>query len=129
MNLMQRAYYNGHYKHHGVKVQHVLQADGMAHSFTCQICYQDALAFKKSSMILILSALYVNGDWNRPAIIITDKTYGKTNHCKPPHTAAELGWWHLMKELLQWSSTKNIRTPMAVNIHLTTREQVLPNWW
>jgi hypothetical protein len=37
VNLMQRAYYNGHYKYHGGKVQHVLQADGMAHSFMCPI--------------------------------------------------------------------------------------------
>ena len=43
LNLMQRAYYNGHYKYHGAKVQHVLQADGMVHSFTCPIQNHDTI--------------------------------------------------------------------------------------
>jgi hypothetical protein len=43
VNLMQRAFYNGHYKYHGGKVQHVLQADGIVYSFTCPIHNHDAL--------------------------------------------------------------------------------------
>jgi hypothetical protein len=38
----------------------------------------------------MLSALYKNGDRNRPAITVTDKEYGITNHFKLLHTEAEL---------------------------------------
>jgi hypothetical protein len=62
----------------------------MAHSFTCQTCNQDAVVSQNSSMLLILSALYVNGDRNRPAITVTDKTYGRINHFKPLHSVVEL---------------------------------------
>ena len=89
INLMQRAYYNGHYKYHGGKVQHVLQADGMVHSFTCPIRNHDALVLRNSSMHLMLSALYVNGDADRPALTVTDKAYGRTPHFRPHHTEAE----------------------------------------
>jgi hypothetical protein len=90
VNLMQRAYYNGHYKYHGGKVQHVVQADGMAHSFTCPIRNHDALVLRNSSMIIMLSSVFIGGDLQRPAITVTDKAYGRTNHFKPLHTDAEL---------------------------------------
>jgi hypothetical protein len=64
VNLMQRAFYNGHYKFHGGKVQHVLQADGMAHSFTCPIRNHDASVLCTSSMFLMLSNVYIDGDRN-----------------------------------------------------------------
>jgi hypothetical protein len=41
--MIQHAYYNGHYKYHGTKVQNVLQADGMVYSFTCPIRNHDAM--------------------------------------------------------------------------------------
>jgi hypothetical protein len=87
---MQRAFYNGHYKYHGGKVQHVVQEDGMAHSFTCPIRNHDALVLRNSSMILMLSSVFICGDLYQPAITITDKAYGKTNHFKPLHTDADL---------------------------------------
>jgi hypothetical protein len=90
INLMQRAYYNGHYKYHGGKVQHVLQADGIAHSFTCPIRNHDALVLRTSSMITMLSAVYIGGNLDRPAITVTDKAYGRSNHFKPIHTETEL---------------------------------------
>ncbi len=34
VNLVQQAYYNGHYGFSCAEVQHVLQADGMCYSFT-----------------------------------------------------------------------------------------------
>ncbi len=34
VNLVQQAYYNGHYGFLGANVQHVLQADDMCYSFT-----------------------------------------------------------------------------------------------
>ena len=41
-------------------------------------------------MILMLSSVFIGGDLNRPAITVTDKAYGRTNHFKPLHTDAEL---------------------------------------
>ncbi len=57
-NLMQRAYYNGHYKYHGADVQHALQAHGMVYSFTCPIRNYDAMVLWSSSMITQLSILF-----------------------------------------------------------------------
>lgn len=90
LNLMQRAYYNGHYKYHGAKVQHVLQADGMVHSFTCPIRNHDATVLRSSAMITMLSILYVDGDQNRPVKSVTDKAYGRSDNFRPFHTDAEL---------------------------------------
>jgi hypothetical protein len=89
VNLMQQAFYNGHYKNGG-KVQHVLQADGMAHSFTCPICNHDASVLCTSSMFLMLPSVYIDGDQNRPAKTGTDKAYGKTPHFGPLHTDTKL---------------------------------------
>lgn len=90
VNLMQRAFYNGHYKYHGAKVQHVVQADGIAYSFTCPIQNHDALVLRNSHMILMLSSVFISSDINRPAVTVTDKAYGRTDHFKPIHTDAEL---------------------------------------
>jgi hypothetical protein len=90
VNLVQQAYYNGHYGFSGGKVQHVLQADGMCYSFTCPLRRHDALVLQQSSMLTMLSVLYVNGDRNRPVKCMTDKAYGRTEHLHPLHTSLEL---------------------------------------
>ncbi len=90
VNLMQRAFYNGHYKYHGGKVQHVVQVDGMAYSFTCPNCNHNALVLHNSSMIVMLSSVFIGADINRPAVTVTEKVYGRTPHFKPIHTEAEL---------------------------------------
>ena len=41
-------------------------------------------------MFLMLSAVYIDGDKDRPAKTITDKAYGRTPHFRPLHTEAEL---------------------------------------
>jgi hypothetical protein len=76
VNSIQQAYYNGHYGFCGAKVQHVLQADGMCHSFTCPQCRHDAAVLQSSSMITMLSVLYVDNDQARPIKTCTDKAYG-----------------------------------------------------
>jgi hypothetical protein len=38
LNLVQMAYYNGHYGFFGTEVQHVLQADGTCYYYTCPLC-------------------------------------------------------------------------------------------
>jgi hypothetical protein len=90
VNLMQRVFYNGHYKYHEGKVQHVLQADGIAHSFTCPIRNHDASVLRSSAMFLMLSNVYIDGDCNCPAKTVTDKAYGRTPHFCPLHTDTEL---------------------------------------
>jgi hypothetical protein len=44
-------------------------------------------------MILILSSVFIGEDRNRPALTVTDKSYGRTDHFKHIHTDAEL---HMM---------------------------------
>ncbi len=52
-NLMQHAYYNGHYKYHGANIQHVFQADGMVHISR----NHDTMVLCSSAMITMLSVL------------------------------------------------------------------------
>jgi len=80
VNLVQQAYYNGHYGFSGAKVQHVLQADGICYSFTCPLRRHDAMVLQESSMLTMLSVLYVNNDPLRPVKYVTDKAYGRTRH-------------------------------------------------
>jgi hypothetical protein len=54
INLVQQAYYNGHYGFCGAKVQHVLQADGLCYSFTSPLRWHDASVLHSSSMITML---------------------------------------------------------------------------
>lgn len=70
---MQRACYNGHFKYHGGKVQHILQADEIVPGFTCPIQNHDALWLRNSSMHLIL-----NGDVEQPAMTVMDKACSRT---------------------------------------------------
>jgi len=90
VNLVQQAYYNGHYGFSGAKVQHVLQADGICYSFTCPLRRHDAIVLQESSMLTMLSVLYINNDPLRPVKCITDKAYGRTRHLRPLHTSLEL---------------------------------------
>jgi hypothetical protein len=87
---MQKMYYNGHYKAHGAKVQHLLQADGMVYSWTCPLQNHDSLVLRKSGMLLMLSALFVNYDPSRLVKCVTDKAYGRTAHLRPIHTEGEI---------------------------------------
>ncbi len=43
-----------------------------------------------SSMVNMLSVLFVDGDPTRPAKTVTDKAYGRTQHFRPLHTDLEL---------------------------------------
>jgi hypothetical protein len=75
---VQRSYYNGHYGFAGAKVQHVLQADGMCYSFTCPLRRHDAMVLCESSMLTMLSVMYVNDDPLRPVKCVTDKSSSTT---------------------------------------------------
>jgi hypothetical protein len=80
VNLVQQAFYNGHYGFAGAKVQHVLQVDGIGYSFTCPLHRHDAMVLQESLMLTMLSILYVNNDPDRPVKRILDKAYGHTQH-------------------------------------------------
>jgi hypothetical protein len=90
VNQVQQAFYNGHYGFAGAKVQHVLQADGLCYSFTCPLRRHDAMVLQESSMLTMLSILYVNNDPAQPVKCVTDKAYGRTQHLQPLHTSLEL---------------------------------------
>ncbi len=82
--------YNGHYGFSGAKVQHVLQVDGICYSFTCPFHHHDAMVLQESSMLTMLSVLFVHNDPLRPVKCIIDKAYGHTQHLRPLHTSLEL---------------------------------------
>ncbi len=88
--MVQQAFYNGHYGFAGAKVQYVLQADGMCYSFTCPLRRHDAMVLQESSMLTMLSVLFVNNDPNRPVKCVSDKAYGRTCHLRHLHTSLEL---------------------------------------
>jgi hypothetical protein len=48
------------------------------------------MVLQESSMLTMLSVLYVNNDPLRPVKCVTDKAYGHTNHLRPLHTSLEL---------------------------------------
>jgi hypothetical protein len=79
-----------HYGFCGGKVQHVLQADGMCYSFACPLCQHDAIVLHSSSMVNMLSVLFVDDNAVRPVKTVTDKAYGRTRHFRPLHAELEL---------------------------------------
>ncbi len=63
-NLMQHAYYNGHYKYHRAKVQHVLQADGMVYCLRVQSgimmpWYYEVLPWLLSLVFFLLTMIQI----------------------------------------------------------------------
>jgi len=48
------------------------------------------MVLHESSMLTMLSVLYVDNDPLRPVKCVTDKAYGRTRHLRPLHTSLEL---------------------------------------
>ena len=71
-------------------MQHVLQADGIYYSFTCPFHGHDVMVLQESSMLTMLSVLFVNNDPLQPLKCVTDKAYGCLNHLCPLHNSLEL---------------------------------------
>jgi hypothetical protein len=117
INLVQQAYYNVHYGFSGAKVQHILQPDGICYSFTCPLQWHDAMVLQESSMLTMLSVLYVNNDPLRPVKCVTDKAYGRTNHLHPLHTSLELRLMNLAdRATAEVEDSKNKGPRMSVEI-------------
>jgi hypothetical protein len=62
INLVQQAYYNGHFGFSGAKMQHVLEADGMCYAFTCPLHCHDVMVLQESSILTMLSVFHVNNN-------------------------------------------------------------------
>ena len=90
VNLVQKAYYNGHYGFHGAKVQHMVQADGIMMSFVALIRNHDAKVIMSSNMFTMVNTLYVDGQPNRPVKCVTDKAYLRNEYFRPAFTNTEL---------------------------------------
>jgi hypothetical protein len=61
-----------------------MQVDGICYSFACPLHHHDAMVLQESSMLTMLSVLFVNND---PLKCVTDKAYG---HLCPLHTSLAL---------------------------------------
>ena len=87
VNLVQRAFYNGHYMFHGAKVQHCLSLDGMLHSFALPLRAHDSAVLHASGLESSIKLL------DRPAGLhaaaVTDAAYRRTDNVRPRHTEAE----------------------------------------
>lgn len=90
INLMQQAYHNSRYGLCRAKVQHVLQADRICYSLTCHLCQHDLSVLQSSSMITMLSVMFVNNYSAHPLKTVTDTAHHHTRHFFPLHTSLEL---------------------------------------
>ena len=77
VNLAQKAYYNGHYGFHGLKVQNMLQADGMRYTFADSLHCVDSILLHKSNLIKMISHLRVGTVDQKVPKVVLDKTYGR----------------------------------------------------
>jgi hypothetical protein len=112
IDLVQQAYYNGHNGFSGE-----LQGDGICYSFTCPLQWNDAMVLQESSMLTMLSVLYVNNDPLRPVKCVGDKGYGRTNHLHPLHTSLELNLMNLANcATAEEEDSKNKGPQMSVEI-------------
>ena len=89
VNLMQKAYYNGHYGFHGVKMQQMLQADGIRMTFNDSIRRHDSVVLHHSGMIPMISHLTI-GDEGRKAKVGADKAHPYGDNVSHACTEAEL---------------------------------------
>ena len=87
INLIQRAFYNGHYMFHGAKVQHLLALDGMLHSFAQPLRAHDSAVLAASDIEGQIALLDRAG--GKFALAVTDAAYRRTNNIKPRHTETE----------------------------------------
>jgi len=76
VSQVQRAWYNGHYSHHGGKVQHVVFADAMVYTFLDSIRRHDAHVLRSSGVNVMLEQLFIDDPTNNMATVNTRPAYG-----------------------------------------------------
>ena len=89
VNLVQKAYFDGHYGFHGLKVSAVLQADGISRTHAESLIQHDSVVLHKICMIEIISQLKVVSV-ERTLKCSSDKAYGRNEVNQPRHTDVEL---------------------------------------
>lgn len=81
VNMIQEAFYNGHFKAHGAKVQHVVLANGMVHAFPYSIREHDSKMYFKSPIEWQMGL--IQHDDGQPLVLLADQAYAKQKHILP----------------------------------------------
>ena len=84
VNLVQKAYCNGHYGFHGLKVSSVLQADGMRHAHAGSLRRHETFVLRTSKMIEMIAQLRIGSDQRVPKCS-SDKACGRNEVNQPRH--------------------------------------------
>ena len=85
MNLIQNYFFNGHHGFRGVKMQQVLQADGIRMTFDDSTRRHGSFALHHSEMTAMVSHLAI-GDEGRNAKVGTDEAHPRGDHVSSSHT-------------------------------------------
>ena len=83
---MQEIFYNGYYKKHGLKEQHLIQADGITIACGTSIRRGDSRIYQDSGVSRQIELLYVNNDPARPARAVGDQAYAEEEARPQPIT-------------------------------------------
>jgi hypothetical protein len=93
VNLVQRAFYNGHYSFHGAKVQHMVQADSMLTCHTLSIRAHDQRVLNSSGLETQMAFVQVVDAATGAVVqakLIADQAYARTLIVEPKMSAAAL---------------------------------------
>lgn len=84
-NWLQMAFYNGHYRAHGAKIQHLVLANGMVHAFPFSVRMHDYRGFCESPLEWQVQLLeYKHGPGaTQPIRILCDQAYASNEHLLP----------------------------------------------
>jgi len=86
-NFFQMAVYNGHYKAHGVKVQHMVLANGIVHAFPYSLRTHDSKVFYESPVEWQLQTLNFKSpghpNHGQPLRALADQAYAASPHLLP----------------------------------------------
>ena len=132
VNLVQQNAWGGMYHAHGVKAQHLLQADGMLSCYTYETVRQhDATVDVRSGIKYLLQQMDVGGDPNRPCKRCTDAAYREDRNTVCRHTAAQLrtiatNLGAAAADGVQRQDSKNMSARMGVEMSFNSISGVFP---
>ena len=89
VNLVQKAYCDGHHEFHGLKVSSVLQADDMRHTHAESLRRHDTFVLHTSKIIEMIAQLRIGSDQRAPKCS-SDKACGRNEVNQPRHADIEL---------------------------------------
>ena len=79
---LQRAFYSGYYKAHGLKMQNVMFVDGIRLIHVSSIRDHDQQLLEKSELEAQFEHLFIDGNIERPAICYGDPAYQETGYVR-----------------------------------------------